>query len=120
MRLTGALLIIWGGLLVPLTLPWTWGYRPQLGLIASLDEMTLRVMGEGVPYAGVVSVSVVMVGLGMTWITLGIALGTDWDGGVSRSRRALPPVATPPAAADNQALAEEAMGDRPIDPMKLH
>lgn len=68
MRLMGLLLIVWGVLLVPLTIPWTWGYMPQLGFIASLDGMTLRVMGEGISYAGVVTLAVFMVGLGVTWI----------------------------------------------------
>ncbi|WP_448203439.1 hypothetical protein [Azospirillum sp. sgz302134] len=75
MRLMGVLLIIWGFLLVPLTLPWTWGYIPQLGFIGSLDGMTLRVMGDGIPYAGVVTLSVMIVGLGVSWFVL----GTDLD-----------------------------------------
>lgn len=79
MRMKGLLLIIWGGLLVPLTIPWTWGYIPQRGFIASLDGMTLRVMGEGFSYAGVVVLSVLLVGLGLTLIAFDVEVMRQYE-----------------------------------------
>ncbi|ALJ35551.1 hypothetical protein D9623_09425 [Azospirillum brasilense] len=116
MRLSGVLLIIWGGLLVPLTLPWTWGYRKQLGLIASLDEMTMSFLGDRLSYAYVVSFSVILVGLGLSWI----AFATVWDPPYPRARGVSEKEQAPPSTTPRKSSLEEVMGDRPIDPMRLH